>query len=108
MPQSSSQNRLVRCFRPFDFDALRLHLKPVKLKARQILVQRNAHTTFIYFLENGQASVLAKVPASEPIEVGMFGREGMSNMSPADRDRPRQSCRSMAKLTASSGKPSTG
>jgi CRP-like cAMP-binding protein len=60
---------------------LRRQLEPVPLKARQTLVQRNALIPYIYFLESGQASVLAKVSGSEPIEVGMVGREGMTNMA---------------------------
>jgi CRP-like cAMP-binding protein len=70
---------------PHDYDALRKHLEPVPLKARQVLVQRNALVPYIYFPENGQASVLAKVRGSEPIEVGMFGRDGMSNMAPSNK-----------------------
>ncbi|HEY8578444.1 MAG TPA: Crp/Fnr family transcriptional regulator [Beijerinckiaceae bacterium] len=83
MSQSTYQNNLVRHLSPQDFERLRRHLEPVPLKARQVLIQRNALVPYIYFPESGQASVLAKVTGSEPIEVGMFGREGMSDMAPS-------------------------
>jgi CRP-like cAMP-binding protein len=85
MSQSTYRNKLIRCLAPHDFDALRAHLEPVSLKSRQMLVQRNAIVPYIYFLESGQFSVLAKVAGSEPIEVAMIGREGMSDLAPFNR-----------------------
>jgi hypothetical protein len=60
-------------------------LEPVPLESRQILVQRNALVPYIFFPESGQASILAKVSGSEPIEVAMIGREGMTDMVPAKK-----------------------
>jgi CRP-like cAMP-binding protein len=85
MRQTSYSNKLIRCMTPGDFDALRPHLEPMQVRARQVLVPRNALVPYIYFLESGQISVLAKVTGSEPIEVAMIGREGMTNMAPAKK-----------------------
>jgi CRP-like cAMP-binding protein len=85
MSQSSYRNYFIRCMSPEDFEALRRNIEPTTVKARQVLVQRNALIPYIYFLESGQASILAKVAGSEPIEVGMLGREGMTNMAPSSK-----------------------
>ncbi|HEY8580773.1 MAG TPA: Crp/Fnr family transcriptional regulator [Beijerinckiaceae bacterium] len=83
MSQATFSNRLIRCLTDEDYKALRPHLEPVPLTARQVLVQRNAIVPYIYFPEAGQTSVLAKVAGSESIEVAMIGREGMTDLVPA-------------------------
>ncbi|MDB5570734.1 MAG: transcriptional regulator, Crp/Fnr family [Hyphomicrobiales bacterium] len=68
-----------------DFARVKDSLQPAPLQVRDYVVQANRPVTHIYFPEDGQLSVLVKVAGSEPIEVGMVGREGMSDMAPAER-----------------------
>ena len=85
MSQADFQNKLIKKFPRAEFDRLAGSFERVELKFRAHVVQPNYPITHIYFPESGQCSVLAKVPQSEPIEVGLFGREGMSDMVPAGR-----------------------
>ncbi|MDB5572600.1 MAG: cyclic nucleotide-binding protein [Hyphomicrobiales bacterium] len=81
MSQVTFKNRLIRKFSPDDFEVLRPALERVSLKVRDMLIRPNMHVQHVYFPESGQLSVLAKANNSEPIEVGMIGREGMSEMA---------------------------
>jgi CRP-like cAMP-binding protein len=85
MSQSSFKNLLIQRMGAQDYAQLREHLEPCELTFREAIVRSNYPITHVYFPESGQVSVLAKVPGSEPIEVGMFGREGMSDMVPSGR-----------------------
>lgn len=85
MLQSEFKNKLVGKFPAEDFERLQPHFEHVEMKVRDMPVQANRPISHVYFPESGQCSVLVKVPHSEPIEVGMFGREGMSDMVPDQR-----------------------
>ncbi len=61
------------------------HLELVQLKPREALVRPNWPIQYVYFPEAGQISVLAKVHGSEPIEAGMIGVEGMSELGVGGR-----------------------
>lgn len=74
-------NRLLGLLDAADMERLAPHLERVALISRQILVRLHAPVDYVYFVESGQLSVLAKVPMSEPIETGMIGREGMSDLA---------------------------
>jgi len=54
-------------------------LKHVELPLRQVLLSPNAPIKYVYFLENGLASVVATTPDERRLEVGIFGREGMGS-----------------------------
>lgn len=82
MLQSDFRNKLIGKFSEADFATLATHIEPVELKVRDCVVQAGRKIAHVYFPESGQLSVLAKVPHAEPIEVGLFGREGMSDMVP--------------------------
>ncbi|HEY8579005.1 MAG TPA: Crp/Fnr family transcriptional regulator [Beijerinckiaceae bacterium] len=85
MSQTCYANKLLRSMAADDFQALQTHLEPHDLNRRQVIVHRNAVVTHVYFPESGQVSVLARASGSEPIEVSMFGREGMSCVAPSNR-----------------------
>lgn len=85
MLQPDFRNKLIRKLSDADFAALAPHLEPVELKLRDCAVKAGRKIAHVYFPETGQLSVLAKVPHAEPIEVGLFGREGMSDMVPDQR-----------------------
>lgn len=80
MPRASFKNNIVALLSEPDFAALEPLLEPVALGLRDVIVRANAPIRHVYFPESGQLSVLARAPASEPIEVGMVGFEGLSDM----------------------------
>ncbi|MDB5570733.1 MAG: putative transcriptional regulator, Crp/Fnr family [Hyphomicrobiales bacterium] len=85
MLQNSLRNKLLQKFPAADFDRLKPDLRLVEMKLRDVLVRPGYPIDHVYFPESGQISVLAKVAQSEPIEVGMIGWEGMSDMIPTGR-----------------------
>lgn len=85
MRQPTFKNKLIHNLSAEDFDHLGRHFEPVSLTFREHLIQANKPVSHVYFPESGQCSMLARVPHSEPIEVGMFGVEGMSEMAPDGR-----------------------
>ncbi|MDP2356366.1 MAG: Crp/Fnr family transcriptional regulator [Beijerinckiaceae bacterium] len=82
MLQSEFKNMLIRSIPAADFDLLRPHFEPIQLKLRNTTIQAGRSISHVYFPEKGQFSVIVKVPTSEPIEIGLFGVDGMTEMSP--------------------------
>lgn len=80
MGRSSYRNNFIRLLPEEDFAVLEPSLERVSLRSRDVIVRPNAPIAHVYFVETGQLSVLARVPQSEAIEVGMIGFEGMSDM----------------------------
>jgi len=74
-----SSNKLLSRLSGADLRLLEPHLEAVELPLRTQLEARNKRVGHVYFLHAGLASVVAN--GDHPIEVGMFGREGMSGMS---------------------------
>jgi CRP-like cAMP-binding protein len=62
-----------------DRAALRLHLEPVSLERRRVLIRPSEPITHVYFPESGLASVVGRVEDRE-IEIGIVGREGMTGI----------------------------
>jgi CRP-like cAMP-binding protein len=83
--QHSSNNQIVRRLSQPDYAAIRTRLEPVELRARETLIRINYPVPHVYFVEFGQISMLAKVHDSDPIEVGMIGPEGMTDLVPSGR-----------------------
>lgn len=73
-----SRNRLLSALSPEDQTCLRPHLLAVSLDVRQVLERPNEPIEHIYFPESGLGSVVAADHRQRRIEVGIFGREGMS------------------------------
>ncbi|MDB5570165.1 MAG: Crp/Fnr family transcriptional regulator [Hyphomicrobiales bacterium] len=82
---SRFQNTLLRLMSPQDMEIFRPELEPCAFKVRDVIVRPNTAIEYVYFPESGQLSTLAKIRNFEPIEVGMVGREGMSDMLPGGR-----------------------
>lgn len=70
------QNRLLACMAPEQFDRLRPLLEPVALCRRAILQEQNRRVEFVYFIERGVASLLARTRRDGPVEVAIVGRLG--------------------------------
>ena len=74
-----SSNKLLARLSRADLRLLEPHLEAVELPVRTQLEARNKRVGHVYFPHEGLASVVAN--GEQPIEVGMFGREGMSGLS---------------------------
>lgn len=79
--QQDYKNKLVRSLSASDYARLSEHFQTVEMKTRETLVRAHYPLEHVWFPESGQVSVLCKVQESEPIEVGMIGFEGMTNMA---------------------------
>lgn len=80
---NTSTNQLLGFLRPGDRDLLAAQLTPVDLPVFQVLEEVQEPIEFIYFPENGIASVVAIAKQNEQIELGMIGREGMTGIQVA-------------------------
>lgn len=72
------QNRLLRSLSPTDFKQLQPYLTPTPLHLREVLVRAGEPIRQVHFIEAGIVSVLATLADGSQLEVGLFGREGMS------------------------------
>jgi CRP-like cAMP-binding protein len=61
-------------------------MEPVELALRDRLEVAGEPIRFVYFLETGLASVVAEVPGSGSIEVGMIGSEGVTAVALVEHD----------------------
>ena len=89
MPDQTASfiNYLLSSLGEPDLSLLRPHIEPVRLKLRQQLEAAHEQTRFVYFIESGLASMVARSPAGKEAEVGMMGREGMTGSSLALGDQ---------------------
>ncbi len=70
------RNRLLASLAPSDYDILRANLEPVTLRYRTSLYKAKEAIKFVYFLENGVASVVNTMKNGSATEVGTIGNEG--------------------------------
>jgi hypothetical protein len=75
----SPPNKLLARLSRADAQLLEPHLSPIELPVRKQLQAANRRVDRIYFPETGIASIVSN--GTNPIEVGMIGREGMSGAS---------------------------
>ena len=78
MPQSSFKNWLIRSLPGDVFAAIRGHLVCEDLHPKQTVIRSQQPVSHVWFPESGHISVLCKIHHSACIEVGMIGREGMT------------------------------
>jgi CRP-like cAMP-binding protein len=76
-----SANRLLRALAPADLALLEPHLEPVSLKRGDVMIRPNERIEYTYFPVDCIGSVVAITPEGRRIEVGIFGRDGMSGTS---------------------------
>ena len=76
--QASVANRLLRMMPPEAFEALETDLAPARLPARHVLVRANTPVDQVHFPTEGIASTVAVSVQGRRLEVGIFGREGLS------------------------------
>ena len=74
----STGNALLAALSPADFAVLQPELKRLELPLRFELHAGGEPTEWIYFPEDGIASIVAEDANAKVAQVGLFGREGMS------------------------------
>jgi CRP-like cAMP-binding protein len=75
---SRPANHLLASLSASDFDLLAGKLEQVKLPRRTSLEEKGKDIKWVYFLDSGVASVVARVGTGREIEVGLIGLEGMT------------------------------
>ncbi|MDB5663010.1 MAG: cyclic nucleotide-binding protein [Sphingomonas bacterium] len=78
--QSYTRNCLLSACSPEDFALLQPDLTRVELTIRQTLYSPNEAIEHVYFPEGGVGSIVARQDGGAEVEVGIFGREGMSGV----------------------------
>jgi len=87
MSQSQIQNRLLQKLTPSDLDAVMSCATRVDLAFKQEIMVRGDVISYVYFPEDCVCSLIAQTDHARPIEVGMVGPEGMSDMVSRIGDR---------------------
>lgn len=80
--RNSIRNRLLAKLNCCDFAALANLLQPIALDRGAILIEANAPIEQVYFIESGMVSVVARKQDGRSVEVGVYGRDGMSGAAP--------------------------
>ena len=73
----SSRNRLLAYLTRVDYLRLNEHLEEVSLAYRASLYRANVPIDYVYFLEEGVASLVNTMRKGTSVEVGTAGNEGM-------------------------------
>ena len=76
--QTITANLLLRAFSEADFALLEPHLERQQLKLKDPIFEPNEPIERVYFLEDGVASIVTEQEDGDQVEVGLYGREGMS------------------------------
>lgn len=74
--QGGIRNRLLKKLVLSDYERISEHLSQVHLKRGTVVAEEGKPIDFVYFLEDGVGSVLAKTPEGNRCEAGIFGFEG--------------------------------
>ena len=75
---SRPANHLLASLSASDFELLAGKLERMKLPRRASLEDKGKDIKWVYFLDSGVASVVARVGTGREIEVGLIGLEGMT------------------------------
>jgi CRP-like cAMP-binding protein len=81
LQQTAVRNRLLKYLSAADFALLMPHLRADKLDRGFDVVMPDRKITAVWFIESGMVSVVAEKRDGRSIEVGVYGREGMSGSS---------------------------
>jgi CRP-like cAMP-binding protein len=74
-------NRLLGGLPEADRALLQASLSPVTLPTRKTLEVGNRAIDFVYFLDSGLASVIARAGSDRAIEIALIGHEGMTGVA---------------------------
>ncbi|MBY5397120.1 Crp/Fnr family transcriptional regulator [Rhizobium leguminosarum] len=78
---STFKNHLLCALAPEDRRLLAPSLERMQLNLRQSLEKAHQPINFVYFFETGLGSVVASKEGGSTVEVGLFGRDGMTGTS---------------------------
>ena len=70
-------NRILAALPKSELDRLAGRLRAITFKQHDILSQAGEESGYVYFLEEGIASVVTHLKGGNTVEVGLVGREGM-------------------------------
>jgi CRP-like cAMP-binding protein len=79
MSHPQTENQILQRIPADDFRVVEPLLERVDLTLKQVVITPGQPISHVFFLESGLTSVIAESEGSERIEVGMIGREGMTN-----------------------------
>ena len=78
---SNQRNHILAACSPDEIELIQPYLEPVEFQARKSLEQPGKPIEWIYFPDNGVASVVAAAKHGRTAEVGIIGRDGMTGLS---------------------------
>jgi CRP-like cAMP-binding protein len=78
--QSYVRNCLLSSLPPAAYDLLRPHLESMEFDKGLVLIDRDVAFTHVHFMDRGIGSMVVATPDSRRVEVGLFGRDGMSGI----------------------------
>ena len=81
LAQADVRNRLLSYIPREEFDRIAPYLVELKLDRDHVLTLPNIPIELIYFIEKGMVSVVAEKADGRSIEVGVYGRDGVSGTS---------------------------
>ena len=79
--KSVSENKLLAALPFEERNRLAPYLETVSLKFRQVLVEFDTRTEYVYFLDTAVTSTVVHTPNGETVEVGIIGAEGFVGLS---------------------------
>ena len=76
--QASTANILLQSLSPGDYGLLEPNFQRVELPLKAVLFEAEVGIDQVYFPESGVSSVVTDQEGGDPVEYGLFGRDGMS------------------------------
>jgi CRP-like cAMP-binding protein len=78
--RKAHRNRLLKALAAADLELLEPHFEFREFPLRQVFEEPHRPIKYVYFIEQGLASVVANGPGTRSIEVGLIGREGVTGV----------------------------
>ena len=78
---SRPKNRLLACLPPADFQRVRLHLKTLPVRVKQVFHRFNEPLREVFFPNGGVASVTTVMKNGAMVEIATVGNEGLLGIS---------------------------
>ena len=76
--QASTANLLLQTLSPGDYRLLGPHFLRVEMPLKAVLFSAGIPIESVYFPEGGVSSIVTDQEGGDPVEYGLFGRDGMS------------------------------
>ena len=77
----ATRNHILAAFSPEESNLIAPYLEPVEFSARRSIEQPGKPVEWVYFPDNGVASVVAAAKHGRTVEVGIIGHDGMTGLS---------------------------